>query len=350
MAGVVKSAAASSQRRPLNAPAKAPRPLAPQLFPLAGLRVFVAGHRGMVGASVVRALRERADCTVLTAPWPGLDLRRQVEVERWLHAERPDVVVVAAARVGGIGANVARPAEFIYDNLAIASAVIEGARRSGVARLLFLGSSCIYPAEAPQPIREGSLLTGALEPTNQWYAVAKIAGIKLCQAYRRQYGCDFLAAMPCNLYGPGDNFDPASSHVISAVMRRMHEAKLNRSPEVVVWGTGSPWREFLHVDDFAAAALCLIERYTGEDPVNVGSGEEVTIAELAQLLSEVTGYPGRVVFNAAKPDGAHRKLVDSSRIAALGWHPAIGLRQGLADTYRWFLQRAATDSAHGHNA
>ena len=347
MAKFVQSAAAARQR-PVGPPPEAQPIVAPNRFPLAGRRVFVAGHRGMVGAAVERALRNRSDCVVLTAPWPGLDLRRQAETERWLQVERPDVVVVAAARVGGIGANMARPAEFIYDNLAIASAVIEGARRSGVTRLLFLGSSCIYPRNTIQPIRESALLSGPLEPSNQWYAVAKIAGVKLCQAYRRQYGCDFIAAMPCNLYGPGDNFDAASSHVVSALMRRLHEARLNREPEVAVWGTGSARREFLHVEDLAAAALHLLEHYDGEEPVNVGSGEDVTIAELARLLCNVTGYPGRLVFDAARPDGTPRKLLDSSRIAALGWQPTIGLGAGLADTYQWFLRQAATVTAGGH--
>ena len=318
----------------------------PTGFPLSGLRVFVAGHRGMVGAAVVRVLRDRADCEVLTAPWPGVDLRRQVEAERWLLAERPDVVVLASARVGGIAANDARPAEFIYDNLAIAGAVIEGARRAGVAKLLFLGSSCVYPRAAAQPIREEALLSGPLEPTNQWYAIAKIAGIKLCEAYRRQYGCNFIAAMPCNLYGPGDNFDPERSHVVPALMRRMHDARTSDAPAVTIWGTGTPRREFLHVDDLAHAAVRLLEHYAGEAPVNVGAGADVTVAELAELLREVTGYRGRLLFDAARPDGTPRKLLDVSRLAALGWRPKIGLRAGLQDAYRWFLEHEVGETSN----
>ena len=308
---------------------------------LAGLRVFVAGHWGMVGAAMVRLLRERAECDVLTAPWPGVDLRRQEETERWLLAERPDVVVLAAARVGGIAANDARPAEFIHDNLAIAGSVIEGARRAGVKKLLFLGSSCVYPRQATQPIREEALLTGPLEPTNQWYAVAKIAGLKLCEAYRRQYGCSFIAAMPCNLYGPGDNFDPQSSHVAAALMRRMHDARVTGAPAVTVWGTGTPRREFLHVDDLARAAVRLLECYDGPVPINIGTGSDVTVAELAQLLREVTGYGGHLTFDPAKPDGTPRKVLDISRIVAMGWRPSIGLRAGLEDAYRWFVAHEA---------
>ena len=304
-------------------------------FPLEGRRVFVAGHRGMVGSAITRVLRQR-DCEVLTAPRPGVDLRRQEEVERWMRSERPDAVFLAAARVGGIMANSTRPAEFIYDNLAIQSAVIEAARRAGVGKFLFLGSSCIYPKMAPQPIVEGALLTGPLEPTNEWYAVAKIAGIKLCQAYRRQYGCNYISLMPTNLYGPGDNFDLESAHVIPALMHKMHKAKGSGGAEVVVWGSGTPRREFLHVDDLADAAVHLMEVYSGEEQINVGTGRDVTIAELAQTIREVTGFHGRLAYDRSKPDGTPRKRLDVTRMARLGWRAKIDLRKGLADTYRWF--------------
>lgn len=305
-------------------------------FPLEGKRVFVAGHRGMVGSAISRVLRRR-DCGVLTAPWPGVDLRRQEQVERWMQSERPDAVFLAAARVGGIRANATRPAEFIHDNLAIQSAVIESARRAGVGKLVFLGSSCIYPRMAPQPIEEGALLTGPLEPTNEWYAVAKIAGIKLCQAYRRQYGCNYISLMPANLYGPGDNFDLPSAHVIPALMRKMHEAKVSASDEAVVWGSGRPRREFLHVDDLADAAVRLMEVYAGEDPINVGTGRDIAICELAETIREVTGFSGKLRYDPSAPDGTPRKLLDVSRLARLGWKAKIGLRTGLADTYRWFV-------------
>ena len=291
----------------------------------------------MVGSAVVRALGIRR-CEVLTAPWPGVDLRRQDDAERWLKDNRPDAVILSAARVGGILANDTRPAEFIYDNLAIASAVVEGARRANVQKLLFLGSSCIYPKEASQPIAEDGLLTGPLEPTNEWYAVAKIAGIKLCQSYRRQYGCNFVSAMPCNLYGPGDNFDLNSSHVVPALMRKMHEAKVAGSDEVMVWGTGTPRREFLHVDDLAGALVHLLEWYDDEQHVNVGTGTDVTIADLAATLKDVTGFGGRLVFDRSKPDGVARKLLDVTRLTASGWRPKIELRDGLAGVYRWFLR------------
>ena len=305
-------------------------------FPLEGRRVFVAGHRGMVGSAIVRALQQRK-CQVLTAPRLGVDLRRQGEVERWMESARPDAVFLAAARVGGIGANSTRPAEFIYDNLAIQSSVIESARRAGVGKLLFLGSSCIYPKFAPQPIPESALLSGPLEPTNEWYAVAKIAGIKLCQAYRRQYGCNYISLMPTNLYGPGDDFDLDTSHVIPALMRKMYEARCAGSEEVVVWGTGSPKREFLHVGDLADAALHLMESYTGEEHVNVGTGRDISIADLAQTLKDVIGFQGRITYDPSMPDGTPRKLLDVARATRLGWRAKIGLREGLADTYRWFV-------------
>ena len=305
-------------------------------FPLEGKRVFVAGHRGMVGAAIVRVLRQR-DCEILTAPRPGVDLRRQDEVERWMQSARPDAVFLAAARVGGIWANSTRPAEFIYDNLAIQSAVIEGARRAGTGKLLFLGSSCIYPRLASQPIVEDALLNGPLEPTNEWYAVAKIAGIKMCQAYRRQYGCNYISLMPTNLYGPGDRIDLEGGHVIPALMRKMHEGKMSGSEEVVVWGSGTPRREFLHVDDLADAAVYLMEVYAGEEHVNVGTGHDITIAELAQMIKEVIGFHGRLTYDRSKPDGTPRKLLDVTRMTRLGWRPRIELPAGLADTYRWFL-------------
>jgi GDP-L-fucose synthase len=275
---------------------------------------------------------------VLTVGRAELDLRRQAAVEAWLEAARPDAVVLAAARVGGILANATRPGEFLYDNLAIAANVVEAARRAGVAKLLFLGSSCIYPRAAAQPMAEEALLGGPLEPTNEWYAVAKIAGLKLAQAYRRQYGCDFISAMPTNLYGPGDNFDPAASHVLPALLRKVHAAKAAGAARVEVWGSGAPRREFLHVDDLADALAFLLERYSGEGHVNVGSGEEVTVRELAALVAEVVGYRGGFAFDASKPDGAPRKLLDCRRLAALGWKPKITLRTGLKQTYEWFLQ------------
>lgn len=318
-------------------------------FPLAGKRVFVAGHLGMVGSAIIRALRQK-DCEVLTAAWPGVDLRRQKQAERWMRSERPDAVFLAAARVGGIWANDSRPAEFIYDNLAIQSAVIEGARRNGVGKLVFLGSSCIYPKVATQPIAEEALLSGPLEPTNQWYAVAKIAGLKLCQAYRRQYGCNYICLMPTNLYGPGDNFDLQSAHVIPALMHRMHRAKTSGDAEVLVWGSGAPRREFLHVDDLADAAVHLMEAYSDEEPINVGTGQDLSIAELAQSIQEVTGFRGRLAYDRTKPDGTPRKCLDVTRLAQLGWRAKIDLRQGLADTYRWFLKAEAASrirATHG---
>ena len=305
-------------------------------FALEGKRIFVAGHRGMVGSAIIRVLQRRG-CEVLTALRPGVDLRRQEEVECWMQSEKPDAVFLAAARVGGIWANDTRPAEFIYDNLAIESAVIESARRAGVRKLLFLGSSCIYPKMAPQPIVEEALLTGPLEPTNEWYAVAKIAGIKLCQAYRRQYGCNYISLMPTNLYGPRDNFDLQGGHVIPALMRKMHEGKMTGKEEVMVWGSGTPRREFLHVDDLADAAVHLMEVYAGEQHVNVGTGHDITIAGLAQTIKEVTGFRGRLTYDHSKPDGAHRKRLDVTRLTHLGWRAKIELRAGLADTYRRFL-------------
>jgi GDP-L-fucose synthase len=258
-------------------------------------------------------------------------------VRDWFADNRPDVVVAAAAKVGGIGANPRFPAEFLYDNLMIEANLIEAARQTGVAKLLFLGSSCIYPREAPQPMREEALLTGPLEPTNEWYAVAKIAGIKLCQAYRRQYGCDFISAMPSNLYGPGDNFDPLHSHVLSALVRKAHEAKVAGARAITIWGTGAPRREFLHVDDLADACLFLLRAYSDEPHVNVGSGSDLSILDLARLVCRIVGFDGAIEHDLSKPDGTMRKLMDSGRLAAMGWRPSIGLEEGIAGVYRRFL-------------
>lgn len=307
------------------------------LYPLAGKRVWVAGHRGMVGSAVVRRL-EGEGCEVLTADRRTVDLTRQAETEAWMAAARPDAVVMAAARVGGILANATYPADFLYDNLMIEANVVEAARRTGVEKLLFLGSSCIYPKFAPQPIVEDALLTGPLEPTNEWYAVAKIAGIKLAEAYRRQHGCDFISAMPTNLYGPEDNFDLAGSHVLPALIRKAHEAKRRGDDELVIWGTGTPRREFLHVDDCADALVFLLQRYTGEGHVNVGSGTDIAIYDLAEMVAEVVGFRGRIARDASKPDGTPRKLMSAERLRAMGWSPSIPLPEGIRAVYDWFLQ------------
>ncbi|MGE3231475.1 MAG: GDP-L-fucose synthase family protein [Hyphomicrobium sp.] len=306
-------------------------------FALAGRRVLVAGHGGMVGSALMRRLG-RESCEILTGRRAEADLRRQAETEAMLAAKRPDVVIVAAATVGGILANSTRPAEFIYDNLAIVTNLIEAARRVGVTKLLFLGSSCIYPRDAAQPMGEAALLTGPLEPTNEWYAIAKIAGIKLCQAYRRQYGVDYISAMPTNLYGPGDNFDLASSHVVPALMAKIHRAKQEGRDAVEIWGSGRPRREFLHVDDLADALVHLLQRYSGESHVNVGTGTDLSIAELAALIARVVGYGGEFRYDASKPDGTPRKLLDVSRLAKLGWRASIPLEEGLARTYGWYLK------------
>lgn len=303
-------------------------------FDLAGRRVWVAGHRGMVGSAVVRRLADTG-CHLQTADRAALDLRDQMAVNDWMAFHRPEVVVLAAARVGGIQANATRPADFLYDNLAIQTNVIHASYRLGVRKLLFLGSSCIYPGRAPQPMGEDALLTGPLEPTNEAYAIAKIAGLKMATAYRRQYGCDFISAMPTNLYGPGDNFDLEASHVIPALMRKAYEAKASGGA-LEVWGTGTPRREFLHVDDLADACVYLLNRYSADDPINVGTGEDIAIGDLAAMIAEIAGVGAGLRFRSDKPDGAPRKLLDVGRLTALGWRARTPLREGLAETYRWF--------------
>jgi Nucleoside-diphosphate-sugar epimerases len=307
-------------------------------FDLAGKRIWVAGHRGMVGSAVLRRLSEMGKSQILTAERDSVDLRRQADVEHWMLHNRPDVVVVAAARVGGIKANHDRPAEFLYDNLAIEMNVIKAAHQAGVSKLLFLGSSCIYPRDANQPIKEQDLLTAPLEPTNQWYAIAKIAGIKMCQAFRRQYGCDFISAMPSNLYGPGDNFDLQSSHVLPALLRKIHEAKHTGCRTVTIWGSGTPRREFLYVDDLAEGLIFLLEHYSDEEPVNVGSGTDISIRELATVIADILEYDGEFLFDTSMPDGTPRKLMDSTRINSLGWSPRVPLIDGIQKTYAWFLK------------
>ena len=302
---------------------------------LAGKRVWIAGHRGMVGSALVRRLASE-NCEILTAGRAELDLTRQAAVEDWVADARPDVVVLAAAKVGGIAANAARPLDFLLDNLVIETNVLSASARAGVTRLMFLGSSCIYPKLAPQPIREDALLTGPLEPTNEWYAVAKIAGIKLAQAYRAQAGLDYISAMPTNLYGPGDNYDLESSHVIPALLRKAVEARDAGAETMTVWGSGTPRREFMHVDDLADALVFLLRGYSEDQHINVGVGDDVTIAELAQTVADVVGFKGRLVFDASRPDGTPRKLMDSSRLTALGWKPRIGLHEGLKDALKAF--------------
>ncbi|WP_372426816.1 GDP-L-fucose synthase family protein [Salinarimonas chemoclinalis] len=305
------------------------------MFELEGKSVFVAGHAGMVGSALVRRC-EAEGLRVVVADRRGVDLREQGQVRAFMEATKPQVVLLAAAKVGGIQANATRPGDFLYDNLMIATNVIEAARVTGVEKLLFLGSSCIYPKLAPQPIVEDSLLTGPLEPTNEWYAIAKIAGLKLCQAYRRQHGCDFIACQPTNLYGPNDNFDLETSHVLPALLRKAHEARASGTSEMVVWGTGTPRREFLHVDDLADACIHLLRHYSGDDPINVGVGRDLTIAELARLVADTVGFEGELVFDTSKPDGTPRKILDVGRLHALGWEARIGLREGLASYYDWF--------------
>ena len=301
-------------------------------------RIFVAGHHGLVGSAIVRRLQALGYDDLLLAGRDVLDLRDAASVKAFFAREKPQVVILAAAKVGGIHANDTYPAQFLFENLQIQNNVIDAAYHHGAAKLTFLGSSCIYPKFAGQPIREDSLLTGPLEPTNEWYAIAKIAGIKLCQAYRKQYGFNAISLMPTNLYGPGDNFDLANSHVLPALIRKFHEARLKGDPQVVMWGTGTPRREFLHVDDMAAATVFLTETYDSPEIVNVGVGDDISIRELAGLVKEITGYEGEIVNDASKPDGTPRKLLDVGRLHGLGWQAKIGLREGIEQTYRWFLE------------
>ncbi|MCC6265064.1 MAG: GDP-L-fucose synthase [Bryobacterales bacterium] len=298
--------------------------------------IFVAGATGLAGSAIARRLSNSGYRHILAPNRQALDLKNRIVVDRFFKAHAPEYVFLAAARVGGIQANAQFPAEFLQENLSIQCNVIDAAYRHGAKKLLFLGSSCIYPRLAPQPIREESLLTGSLEPTNQWYAIAKIAGLKMCEAYALQYGWNAISLMPTNLYGPGDNFSETQSHVLPALIRRFHEAKRGRAESVTIWGTGAPQREFLHVDDLASAALFLMEAYHSPEPINVGSGMEVTIAELAESIKAVSAYEGEIVYDRAKPDGAPRKLLDSSRLYALGWRPRISLQEGLRETYAWF--------------
>ena len=297
--------------------------------------VYVAGHRGLVGAAICRRL-QKDNVAVLTATRDQVDLKSRPAVDEFFAQNQIGQVYVAAARVGGIYANNAYPAEFIYDNLAIQTNLIDAAYHAGVTKLLFLGSSCIYPKHAPQPMPEDCLLTGPLEPTNEWYAVAKIAGIKMCQAYRKQYGFNAISAMPTNLYGPGDNFDLETSHVLPALIRKFHEAKATDAPTVTVWGTGSPRREFLHVDDLADACVFLMRKYNSSEIINIGWGQDVSIYELAELVKNVVGYSGDIELDSSKPDGTPRKLLDTSRLASLGWAPSIGLEEGIRGTYNWY--------------
>jgi GDP-L-fucose synthase len=318
------------------------------VFDINGKIVFVAGHRGMVGSAIVRRLRSEA-CSILTADRSELDLTRQAETERYICERKPDVVVVAAAKVGGIVANNMFPVDFLADNIAIAQNLIAASHEAGVRKLLFLGSSCIYPKLASQPMTEETLLTGPLEPTNEWYAVAKIAGIKLCQAYRRQYGSDFISVMPTNLYGPGDNYHPEHSHVPAALIRRFHEAKLANKPTAIVWGSGAARREFLYVDDLADACIFVLKHYSDGGILNVGTGDDVTIAGFATMVAEAVGYNGEFVFDRSKPDGPPRKLLDVSKLRELGWRASVDLKTGLALTYADFLAlggQVRSSSAH----
>lgn len=306
-------------------------------------RIVVTGHGGMVGSAVMRRLAHLGFTNVFGATRHQVDLTNQRDVDEYFALAKPEYVFHAAGKVGGIHANNTYPAQFIYDNLQMAANVVEASRRYGVKKLLFLGSVCIYPKHAAQPVSEDSLLTGPLEPTNEWYAIAKIAGIKLCQAYRKQYGCDFISAMPCNLYGPGDNYDPVNSHVLPGLIRRFHSAALSNAKEVVCWGTGTPLREFLHVDDLAAACVLLMEKYSADEPINIGSGNEVSIREASEFVAHAVGYSGKIVFDTAYPDGTPRRLMDSSKIKAMGWNPSVSLGFGLRRAYEDFLKQQGLD-------
>ncbi|MEQ1900561.1 MAG: GDP-L-fucose synthase [Devosia sp.] len=308
------------------------------MYALAGKRIWVAGHGGMVGSALIRRLG-REDCAILTVTRQSLDLTNQRDVDAFVNAERPHAIIVAAAKVGGILANSTAPADFLYENIAIETNIMGAADRHEVGRLLFLGSSCIYPKLAPQPILESSLLTGSLEPTNEWYAIAKIVGIKMAQAFRRQHGRDYISAMPTNLYGPGDNFDLSSSHVMPALIRKAHEAKLRGDKSVTVWGTGTPRREFLHVDDCADALVFLLKTYSEDEHINVGSGDDLSIIELTQLVCKIVGFEGEIVHDLSKPDGTPRKLMSAEKLRALGWAPSIPLEDGIRRTYEWFLKQ-----------
>lgn len=312
-----------------------------QAYSLSNKRVWVAGHRGMVGAAIVRRLASEG-CNVLTAGRDEVDLTRQADVETWMQANKPDAVFIAAAKVGGIVANDTMPAQFLYENMMIEANIIHAAHTIGVEKLLFLGSSCIYPRMAEQPMKEEALLTGPLEPTNEWYAIAKIAGIKLCQAYRKQYGCDFISAQPTNLYGPHDNFHLENSHVIPALIIKAHNAKLAGDKQMEIWGSGKPYREFLYVDDLADALVFLIQSYSDEMHINVGTGEEVAISDLARAVIGAVGFTGELVFDTSRPDGPPRKLMDSSRLLRMGWKPRVTLNDGLGLAYDWYLNNSDT--------
>jgi GDP-L-fucose synthase len=311
----------------------------PQQYSLEGKRVWVAGHKGMAGSAIVRRLASEG-CEIVTVDRSQVDLTQQQAVEDWMAATRPQAVFMAAAKVGGILANMTRPAEFLYDNLILEANVIHAAHRVGVEKLLFLGSSCIYPRGAPQPMPEEALLTGPLEPTNEWYAVAKIAGIKLCQAYRKQYGCDFISAMPTNLFGPGDNYDLQEGHVAAALQVKIHHAKVSGAPTVELWGTGTPRREFLYVDDMADGLVYLMKHYSDALHVNIGTGTDITVRELAELIAKVAGYRGQFVYDDSKPDGMLRKVMDVRRLAALGWHAKTALEEGFRRAYEWYVANA----------